>query len=444
MSVKGNLFRAGQALALLVFFISRADAQPSWIAGWQDTAPLTTARAGAAAVEANGVLYIIGGIDGRRFLSSAEYSRIQADGALAAWRPAAPMREARGFFSAVVYNGFVYAVGGGNGPNGSNLLRSVERARILPDGRLGPWQKEKQTLNYPRRCARLVVSNGYLYAVGGFSGVLLDSMERAAILPDGRLGKWTLEANTLTMPRYVHAVAQSDSAAYLIGGHAQSQGTAQTEVEWAAFAGGAPLQWRSAPPLATGRYGLSAAAHGGYLYALGGISNLVFTDSIEKSRLGDGGEPHAWQATTALPSPLADFGVAVYKDWIYLLGGTNSAGYYNTVSYATFNETGNIGFRGEVSQANAGREPSPPQTAVTLPREGAIAEVIDTAMYTYLRVAIPDGEEWLAVARGEFAAGARIRYSEGVLMRNFHSKALRRHFPVIRFAGRVETVDAAR
>lgn len=422
-----------------------AVAQQTWIPGWQDTAPLTTPRAGAAAIEANGVIYVIGGIDGRRFLFSAEYARIQPDGSLVSWRNAPRLKEQRGFFSAVSHNGFVYAVGGGNGPNGSHLLRSVERARILPEGGLGPWKKEKHALVYPRRCAKLAVAGRYIYALGGYSGTLLDTVERAEILPDGSLGPWILEPQHLTLPRYVHAVTQTNDTLFAIGGHALSQATGQPEVEWAALnTGGEPLQWRRAPPLTTGRYGLSAITHGTHVYAIGGINNLVYLDSIEKTSVAADGALQSWQATTPLPATRADAGVVVYKDWVYLLGGTNASGYYNTASYATFNDAGDIGFLGTEGASNQQQSTvtSAPAAVISLPNEGVIAEVIDTAMYTYLRVTSPDGEEWLAAAKGGYTVNTRIRYSDGVHMTDFYSKTLQRRFAAIRFVGRVEIIEA--
>ncbi len=420
-------------------FIPLAVAQTTWIAGWQNQSTLIGPRAGAASVEANGVIYTVGGIDGTRFLRSTEYARIMPDGALSPWRAATQLQERRGFFSAVIHQKYIYVVGGGNGANGSNLLRSVERAEILLNGNLSPWIREKNALIYPRRCTRLAIVGNYIYAIGGYSGALLDSVERAEILPDGRLGKWSLQPQPLTMPRYVHAVAQHNNAIFVIGGHAQNQGDAQSEVEWTQITNdNKDSVWRRAASLQTGRYGLSAIMHGNHVYALGGINNLVFQNTIEKLEIGAQGIAPAWQSTTALPLPLADFSVVTYKDWIYILGGTNSGGYYNTVISARFNEAGDIGFWGEPQHATS---PQPrPAAVVALPNEAVVAEVIDTALYTYLRVIMATGgEEWLAAAKGNFSPDNRIRYSNGVSMRDFYSKTLQRRFAVIRFVGNVIT-----
>jgi len=422
-------------------FIPLAVAQTTWIAGWQNQSTLMGPRAGAASVEANGVIYTVGGIDGTRFLNSTEYARIMPDGTLSPWRMTTQLQERRGFFSAVAYQKYIYVAGGGNGANGSNLLRSVERAEILPGGNLGAWIKEKNALVYPRRCTRLVIVGNYIYAIGGYSGALLDSVERAEILPDGRLGKWTLQSQPLTMPRYVHAVAQRNDVIFVVGGHAQNQGDAQPEVEWAQLAGdNKDSVWRRAASLQTGRYGLSAVTHGNRVYALGGINNLVFQSAVEKLEIGAEGVASAWQSTTPLPLPLADFSVVSYKDWLYILGGTNAGGYYDTVISARVNEAGDLGFWGEPQRAESAQSAPRPAAVVELPNEAVIAEVIDTALYTYLRVITAQGdEEWLAAAKGSFTPDSRIRYSNGVRMTDFYSKTLQRRFASIRFVGNVIT-----
>jgi Kelch motif len=211
----------GIFFCLACAFTPQVLAQAVWITGWENKSSLMTPRAGAASVEVQGVIYVLGGIDGTRFMNTTEYTRIMSDGALSPWRGTASLREPRGFFSAIAHQKYIYAAGGGNGANGSHLLRSVERAEILSDGTLGPWHTEKQALVYPRRCARLAIVGKYIYAIGGYSGALLDSVERAEILPNGRLGKWQLQPQSLTMPRYVHAVAQHNDTIFVIGGHAQ-------------------------------------------------------------------------------------------------------------------------------------------------------------------------------------------------------------------------------
>lgn len=402
---------------------------------------MTTPRAGAAVIEVDGVLYAIGGIDGKDFLRSSEYSRVDDNGDLGDWQLASTLNEARGFFDAAYHNGYLYVAGGGNGPSGHNLLRTVERAAVLPSGNLGQWQTEPQRLVYPRRCVKLAVADGYLYAFGGFSGTLLDSVERARIHPDGHLGPWSLVRPAMTMPRYVHGMKKKGNAFYVVGGHSEAGGAGQREVEWRPSAGNEAAPWRSASSMQTGRYALATAAGGDYLYAMGGLNGPRYLRSIEKARFTGDGALASWQPTTGLSSPRANFAGVVYRDRLYIIGGTNKQGYYNTVERATLNEQGDPGFWATAQRARAYRERQQARSeenALPLPNSGVVRQVIQTDLYSYVQVQGAQGVHWLAGPRTELQTGDRIRYSRGVAMADFYSKHLQRRFDAIRFVEGLE------
>lgn len=406
---------------------------------WQTTSPLITPRGGAGVIEAHGRLYAIGGVDGTRFLSTSEYASIGGDGTLGAWQRGTALNEERGFFGVAAHKGYVYAVGGGNGPNGHNLLRSVERAALLPDGGLGPWRREAQQLNLPRRCAKVMVIGDHLYAFGGFGGTLLDTVERARINADGSLGAWEVLPERFTSTRYIHAMAETPQAVYALGGHADEGGTGNAGVEYAAItAGGQVGKWRGAAPLKHGRYGLGAVTHGGYVYALGGLSGATFYDAVERSRIGADGALEAWQDITPLPAPFADIGVVAYRDWLYVVGGTNREGYFNSVFVARFDSEGRLA----ATDTRAAPQAPQPAKPILVPNEGVVVQALDGGAYTYVEVDTGEGREWLAGAQAAFAPGDRVRYSLGIFMKDFYSKQLQRRFDVIRFVGKLEKIEA--
>ncbi len=409
-----------------------------WVAGWRETASLNIPRAGAAIVKAGNIIYAIGGIDGRDFLRTVEYSRIREDGTLTPWRLTAPLNEQRGFYDAIAYKGYLYAVGGANGPGGKNLLRSVERARIQDDGSLGPWRMEQTALVYPRRCVKLALVDDTLYALGGFGGALLDSVERADIQADGALGPWSQEERTLTMPRYVNTVKTLGNAVYVIGGHRQSEGSGRIEVEFAHAGPGRRLSpWRAATAMTHGRYALAAAAHQDRLYALGGLQGPLYTDVVETSRADRAsGALSAWRATTPLSSPRANFGAIVHGDFIYIIGGTNRDGYFRSVEFATFDDEGDLGFWATPELAAAHDQQRAAQQKASLPKlphRGRITDLIHTSLYSYIEVEFGGMRRWIAAPRADFKTGEWIHYSRGVTMTNFHSRTLRRDFPTIIF-----------
>jgi len=406
--------------------------------GWQQTSALLTPRTGAGVIEVNGVIYAIGGVDGREFLSTSEFSAIQQDGSLAPWRDSGRLNEARGFFGVAAYNGFIYAVGGGNGPSGHHLLRSVERAAIRRDGSLGTWQREAQSLTFPRRCAKVVALGNDLYAIGGFGGTLFDSVERAHVNADGSLGPWKLLTDKLTMPRYIHAEAIVNGRLYVLGGHAEQGGMGEAGVEYADVRNGALGHWQASVPMQEGRYGLAAVSHAGYLYAMGGMNGASFSDGIASNHVSADGALGVWGKAGALPTPLADFGAVVYGDRLYIVGGTSPRGYFNDVFMAR------IGADGQLMAGGSGVQQSPPAPVnrVELPNYGVVLQALDGGTYIYLQIDTGHGREWLAAADADIAAGDRVRYSDGIWMRDFFSKYLQRRFDAIRFVGNLEKVTS--
>jgi hypothetical protein len=415
-----------------------------WVPDWKQAAPLTIARAGAAVVAVDDTLLLIGGVDGKDFLNTTEYAKIHKDGSLGPWQAGPSLKEPRGFIDAVIHNGSVYVVGGGNGPNGHNLLRTAERARILPDGTLGPWEIEKNQMLVPRRCSKLIATDTALYAFGGFGGVLLDTVERTDFMPDGSLGEWQLEPKTMLMPRYVNGVKKWGSAAYVIGGHDQDKGVGITDVEWSPLGDPKMRNWKMTKPLQIGRYGLSTVSHGDYLYALGGLTGLEFLDSVEKSKVNSDGQLSAWETTTPLTVPRGMFSVVEYKDWIYVIGGSNRDNYLSSVEYATVNTTADFGYWGLESDVQAYKAKLTARKEIQnqLPNRGTVSTVIQAAAYTYLEV-VNDKQQliWLAGTKLDVKPSDHVRYSKGVVMSGFYSKELNRTFKEILFVGEVKKAE---
>ncbi len=418
--------------------------EKQWIRGWQQSNPLPSSRAGTAAVAYNGFIYVIGGVDGQDFVGTVEYAPIQADGGLGQWQIGPSLNVERGFIDAVVHNNTIYVVGGGNGPNGHNLLRSAERAQINNDGSLSPWVVEQNEMKIPRRCSKILVADDHLYSFGGFGGALLDSVERAPILDDGQLGEWIVEDQTMTLPRYVNAVKKVQDHAYVIGGHDQTKGVGIVDVERARpTKQGGIGNWQKTASLQVGRYGLSSAGYANYVYALGGLTGLEYLSSVEFAQTQDSGELSPWQYTADLSESRAMFSTVVYQNWIYVIGGTNQEYYLASVEYATFDSEGQIGFWGTAQQAQAYNEKiqSLKQQKTQLPNQGVVLHIQHASMYTYLNVDSNLGNIWLAGPRIELQVNDKVHFSKGVPMSKFYSKELQQQFPMILFVSQIEKVQ---
>lgn len=73
-----------------------------------------------------------------------------------------------------------------------------------------------------------------------------------------------------------------------------------------------------------------------------------------------------------------------------------------------------------------------------LPNKGKVLETLEAGGYTYLLVSDAGKETWVAVNRLQVKPEDFVRYSKGSVMRNFHSKSLKRTFDEIIFAGNIK------
>lgn len=80
--------------------------------------------------------------------------------------------------------------------------------------------------------------------------------------------------------------------------------------------------------------------------------------------------------------------------------------------------------------------------AAALPLQGKVVSVIDSGGYTYVEVAQGGNTMWIAGPPVTLTKGSTIRFDEGAMMKNFHSKTLDRTFPSVLFVGAI--VDAGR
>ncbi len=75
-----------------------------------------------------------------------------------------------------------------------------------------------------------------------------------------------------------------------------------------------------------------------------------------------------------------------------------------------------------------------------MPRKGKVLNSMDASIYTYIEVDEKGKKVWLAAPTVAVKKGDTIRFSDGAVMSNFHSKSLNRTFESIVFVGKAEVV----
>lgn len=123
----------------------------------------------AAAAHEQQVYLLAGHVQDAQTLGygNVEVSRIQASGALGPWQiEAAPLLRPRFLATALAAHQRLFVIGG---HDGARQLTSIEVAPILANGHLGPW-RATDPLPAPRSAAAAVTAGDWIYVIGGAEG----------------------------------------------------------------------------------------------------------------------------------------------------------------------------------------------------------------------------------------------------------------------------------
>lgn len=301
---------------------------------------MNTARKAAATVVNGELIYTCGGTNKTGYIDKCEWTTINTDGLLESWHETTSLNAARGYTAAVIYNQSIYVLGGANGDHGENLLNTAERAHINADGNLESWVTEKNTMLTPRRGLSAIAANGYLYAIGGYNGLFLDTIERAKILNDGSLGEWQ-EISQMLHGRYIHSSIKVDKYLYVLGGHKREIGGALSSAEFTEINDDGNLGvWTETAALNIPRYNGDIITTQGFLFYIGGY-NRGALDIIERAHINQDGSLSRWDDITRLPSPRSALSVIAHGSDILAIGGANLQG--RTLATAEHTQVDNQG-----------------------------------------------------------------------------------------------------
>jgi hypothetical protein len=170
--------------------------------------------------------------------------------------------------------------------------------------------------------AAATAGDGFIYAVGGVSGV---STLSDAQVYDPATKAWTA-LPPMAHARFGAAAAASGNTVYVLGGSNSDAGSSPEDgtlalVEKITGAGGA---WAASASMSSRRYALGAATDAqGRIYAVGGNNGSVALKSVERYDPGAGSWASVSSMTTVREWPV----VATGKDGrIYAMGGNDATG----------------------------------------------------------------------------------------------------------------------
>lgn len=260
----------------------------SWTAVTTNTMPGGHGRSYASSVYLNGYIYLIGGYDNNVFTQNTIYAKVNADGTLGAWNTATASLGSNTLRSAAVAaNGYIYVIDGGSDKTAGSALSSVLYAQPSPStGDISSWTAGSSTLTL-RSAPTAVVSNGYVYVIGGVNGTgALGSIEYAKVpAAGGALGSWSTSPSTLgANTRWDATSVTVNGYTYVIGGNSGngSSTTAASTIYYAStnriqVSGSLDLVGLQGATLADGGSDQSTGSTGGSITA----GNGTFVGSLQ-------------------------------------------------------------------------------------------------------------------------------------------------------------------
>ena len=293
-------------------------------------ADLTATSRFSNAVAYNGYVYLFGGRFAGNPSTTVYYAPINSNGSLGTWNTTASMGTATEFSTAAVYNGYIYEIGGYDGV-GNSSVATVQYTSVTSTGTLNAWSTTS-ALQIATQYATTVVYNGYLYVIGGCTSSCGDPtgngskyVEYTALSSNGTVtapacstsgwslggggSNWCYDATSLpTATAWATSVAYNGYV-YEMGGCNTSCGATPTPItndEYAVINNDGSIgSWVTTTSLATNDVAdATTVMVNEYVFIIGGYSGSAYLTTLDSFRINNGGPGTvgSWAATTTWPA----------------------------------------------------------------------------------------------------------------------------------------------
>jgi hypothetical protein len=406
----GYIYHVGGTSTANVYYAPLDASTGACTSNWSTTTSLGSLRLYSSAIAYNGYMYTYGGVanNGTTALADVRYAVINSNGTLGSWTTSAnSMATGNCRFGAAAYNGYLYAVGGTTGTvntdcgnTSTNNTDDVQFAPIKANGDVGTWTTSANGIPTALKSPGVAIYNGFMYTAGGTTdgSVSFDTVSYARITTTGDIGAFTSFATAYDMDdnNYRHAFIAYNGYLYQLGG------TNDGAELWYSMIkeDGTISTWKQSSSISTGRYGhglvgynnrlyyfggnngsglndtgyvdistagasstffndlstypaaarrgVKTVAMKGFLYTIGGEDGTNATTGVNRAPINPDGDNAGNTSQTTLTNARSYAGIAVDKDFIYVVAGCNddlancTTGAVNTTYYAQVDSTGGI------------------------------------------------------------------------------------------------------
>ena len=267
---------------------------------------LQEARANFGCVATSAGIYVIGGYNRHRCLSSVEmYSKDRC------WCHLPNTAERRGRFEALLVDRSIYAFGGSNG---SSELKTVEVFNPSDE----EWKRVSTLMPSSRSLFAATTLEGMVYLIGGSRQS--QAIQQVDCFDPIRL-TWS-KLKPLNVARSDLVAVAHKGFLYVLGGSNGYQSL--SSVERYNFELGV---WEDCPPMTVPRRSAAAVVHRESIFVFGGYDGKDILSSVEVFSL----EKNIWTDGEPMLFPRSGAKSVIYEGDIYIIGGYSNWGFLSTM-----------------------------------------------------------------------------------------------------------------
>lgn len=327
--------------------------------GWvQDDTVMEVGRRRASAFGYNGYLYITGGYDqSLGELADIEFVKVNvSDGSLGGtggtFNVSNVSIDHRWGLTVPVSNSYAYAIGGctlGDSPACTTATNTIETFQIYNNDSGAPAGYSTSANTYatnPNRIgASAAIVNGKLYVAGGCTSATdcttaVNTVSYTTIDSYGGLGSWSNTTGTFPSGalRTWGKLVAAGGTLYYIGGQDSTATNEQSTVYYGTPAGGGDVTtWTTTTALPAARTKFGVAVWNNRIYVVGGLDGSAAATSTVyvSSQQNSGGAISSWStASTSFNVARSGAAVVAYANNLYVLGGYDGSNYLSDVQFS--------------------------------------------------------------------------------------------------------------
>ena len=285
---------------------------------WISTSSYPYRLSGSSCVANAGYIYCIGGYSGSSYSNAVYYASINSSG-IGTWQ------ETTGYpfdvvtQSCVAYHGYVYCIGGRANNNDTS---AVYYAPLNSSG-VGTWS-QTQSYPYSVQGESCVAYSGYVYCVGTVPNNISHFPVYYARIDSSGVSAW-VRSTDFPVEIYFQSCVPTSGYIQCIGGEDLALGGYLSRI-YARLSSSGVSNWSQATDYPLSVLLPSCTEYSSQIYCIGGIREPSGADtSLVYRATANASGVIAWGSTSAYPISIHDSNCVAYSDYIYCVGGYESA-----------------------------------------------------------------------------------------------------------------------